>query len=289
LSAEGEVPRAVGIPRGRGLAGRRQRGSIPPATRAGIALGAALLAVPAPAPPAFGHGPGPGDAAHASPPGRAELDPATAGARHRAPARAGSPDRPGPLFEPPEPGSYALPVIQRLVPHPVLDADSRPTWLPDLRSGRIAVVSFVYTACPDARGCPLAFATLDALDELIAGDPALAPRVELASVSFDPARDTPHRMRRLRDALAPKSRWRFLTPAAEADLGPLLRDFGQDALRLTRETGEASPVIRHVLKLFLLDARGRVRNVYSAGLLDPRLILADLRTLLREQPKAAAR
>ena len=238
-----------------------------PARAAALGLLAALLPGPAGA-----HGSAGGDPTH----GEAAGGPGPAAET-------------APLFEPPEPGSYELPVIQRVDPHPVLDADGRRTLLPDPASGRIAVVSFVYTACPDARGCPLAFATLDALDEIVAADPELADRVELVSVSFDPERDTPERMRALREALAPRSRWRFLTPAEEGDLGPLLRDFGQDALRLTRETGEVSPVIRHVLKLFLVDPRGRVRNVYSAGLLDLRLLVADLRTLVREEARAPAR
>jgi protein SCO1/2 len=37
-----------------------------------------------------------------------------------------------------------------------------------------------------------------------------------------------------------------------------------------------------VLKVFLLDGEGRVRNVYSVGMLDATLVLNDLRTLLLE-------
>jgi hypothetical protein len=35
-----------------------------------------------------------------------------------------------------------------------------------------------------------------------------------------------------------------------------------------------------VLKIFLVDDAGRVRNIYSTGFLDVRLLLADLETLL---------
>jgi hypothetical protein len=50
----------------------------------------------------------------------------------------------------------------------------------------------------------------------------------------------------------------------------VLADFGQD-------TGPS-----HVLKIFLLDGERRVRNIYSTGFLDVRLMLADLETLLGE-------
>jgi hypothetical protein len=35
-----------------------------------------------------------------------------------------------------------------------------------------------------------------------------------------------------------------------------------------------------VLKIFLVDGAGRVRNIYSTGFLDVRLMLADLETVL---------
>jgi hypothetical protein len=35
-----------------------------------------------------------------------------------------------------------------------------------------------------------------------------------------------------------------------------------------------------VLKVFLVDARGAVRNVYSSGFLSPELLLVDARTVL---------
>ena len=34
--------------------------------------------------------------------------------------------------------------------------------------------------------------------------------------------------------------------------------------------------------MYLIDGQKRVRNIYSYGLLDPRLVMTDLRTLLME-------
>jgi protein SCO1/2 len=38
--------------------------------------------------------------------------------------------------------------------------------------------------------------------------------------------------------------------------------------------------MRHVAKVFLVDDEGAVRNIYSSGLLDHRLLLRDVETLL---------
>jgi hypothetical protein len=39
-------------------------------------------------------------------------------------------------------------------------------------------------------------------------------------------------------------------------------------------------LFRHVLKVYLLDARHQVRNIYSTGLFDARLVLNDIETVL---------
>jgi len=81
---------------------------------------------------------------------------------------------------------------------------------------------------------------------------------------------------------APRSDWRFTTTRSEEDLRPLLADFDQPVAKLRFDDGTWTGLFRHVLKVFLLDGRGRVRNVYSVGLLDSALVLNDLRTLLLE-------
>ena len=89
----------------------------------------------------------------------------------------------------------------------------------------------------------------------------------------------------LRERFAPRSDWRFVTAEDEAALRPVLEAFDQDALRLVlksddRDEEQKTPLLRHVLKLFLVDAAGDIRNIYSSGLLSPELLMADIRTLL---------
>ena len=184
-------------------------------------------------------------------------------------------------FEAPPPGSYELPPIDHVSEHELLAEDGNPTPLLDLAPSEAALVSFVYLSCGEA--CPLATATLHRIDRLLADDAELAPHVQLVTVSFDPARDTPERMRDLAERLHPSGRWRFLTAPDRAALEPVLADFGQDAVWIPGpEQAKAPDRLRHVLKVFLVDGERRVRNIYSTGLLDVRLVLNDLRTVLGE-------
>ena len=184
----------------------------------------------------------------------------------------------GALYEAPAPGSYELPVIASVKAHELVGVSGAGVRFPALGEGQVALVAFIYRGCHEAQGCPASLALLRELDRRLATDPARASRVRLACVSFDPANDTPTRMRELRDLMAPKTDWDFLTAGDPAALAALLRDYGQDATPL--ENG----AFRHVLKIFLVDDELRVRNVYSAGLLDPELVLADIDTVT-ERPR----
>jgi len=196
-------------------------------------------------------------------------------------AAAASPQGDGYRFEPPPPGTYALPPIDRVHEHELVSASGEPAPLLGLADGEAALVSFVYLSCNEA--CPMATATLHRLNRLLAADPALTGRVRLVTVSFDPARDTPERMRGLAESLAPKGPWTFLTSRDRDQLDPVLADFGQDAVWIPGPEEDAAPDrLRHVLKVFLVDDAQRVRNIYSTGLMDVRLVLNDLRTVLAD-------
>jgi len=182
-------------------------------------------------------------------------------------------------YVPPPPRSYSLPVIQRVRDHSLVEAGGRPTTLFALKGKRLAVVAFIYTACTDTGGCPLSQATLLSLDRAIAAAPDVRDDAVLVTVSFDPERDTPERLRSLRNLYAPRSDWRFVTAPSDGALADMLDDFGQPVAKLALEDGTWSGQYRHVLKVFLVDRENGVRNVYSTGFLDRDIVLNDLRTL----------
>jgi len=89
-------------------------------------------------------------------------------------------------------------------------------------------------------------------------------------------------MANLRRALAPRGDWRFFTSRDDADLRPVLEDFGQDAVRELVREGTGESALRHVAKVFLVDGEGRIRNVYGSGFLDAQILVRDVETLMGE-------
>ncbi len=191
-----------------------------------------------------------------------------------------------PLFTPPAPGTYALPPIDTVNDHVLLDSAGKPVSLFALTTAKIAVISFMYTACADVGGCPLAAAVLQQVDQHLSKRPQLAQQVILLSISFDPERDTPARLAEVRAGLNPRTEWHFLTSPSPAAIQPVLADFHQPVVKLWNEEGHWSGLFRHVLKVFLLDRHQRVRNIYSTGFFNAQLVLHDIETLLLEEQGA---
>ncbi len=193
------------------------------------------------------------------------------------------PPTPPLLYELPPAGSYALPVIQHVSEHWLVDSAGERAPVLGIAPGEAALISFVYSRCHEA--CPLALAVLQRVDRLLADTPSLAGRVRLVTVSFDPEADSPEQMDQLRTNLKPRGRWDFLTASDPGALDPVLDDFGQ---RVVPRPDVAPDAIQHVLKIFLVDAAGDVRNIYSSGLLEPLLLRNDVATVLRVDPDAPA-
>lgn len=186
-------------------------------------------------------------------------------------------------YDVPAPGSYKLPVLKTAADGVVLAPDGKPVRLQDLATGRITLLSFIYTRCTDPRACLRASGVLKQMQQLTLADPALASKVLLLSLSFDPMHDTPAVMGRYGRVFRPGSGgadWLFLTTEGPGQLAPLLERYGQQVDRA--RPGSATGPYQHLLRVYLIDGQQQVRNIYSSGLLDPRLVMSDIRTLLME-------
>ncbi len=192
-------------------------------------------------------------------------------------------------FEPPAPGSYALPGLGAAADGDVLDEEGHATRLHQLYDGKIVVLSFIYGACHDAKGCPLSLAVLNRVKMRFEADPELASASRLITMSFDPGRDTPEVMQAFRAGFRPEQAdWRFLTTASTRELAPILEDYDQAIQAEYDEHGKTTGQFSHILRVFLIDREKRIRNVYSSSFLDAGVILNDLRTLLLEETAAVA-
>jgi protein SCO1 len=190
-------------------------------------------------------------------------------------------------YDPPTPGSYTLPVVKTAADGALLDSTGKAIDLRDLTHGRITVLGFIYTRCAAPKACPYATNVFGQLHLVSAKDKALAKNMRLVSLSFDPEHDTPQHLAEYSESVRETKsgcEWRFVTAKSRADLQPVLDAYGQVVDERSNPADPQGPLY-HILRVFLIDGEGRIRNIYSSGTLDPRLILADVKTLLLEKAR----
>jgi protein SCO1 len=190
-------------------------------------------------------------------------------------------------YDPPLLGSYALPIIKVAPDGAIIDSAGKASNLRELTRGRITVLSFIYTRCAAPKACPYATGVLYDLHALSAGDNGLAKNMRLVSLSFDPDYDTPERLATYSEGMREQKsgcEWRFATAKSRGELDSILNGYGQ-AVDKRSDPNDPQGPLYHILRVFLIDREGRIRNIYSSATLDPRLVLADVRTLLLEEKK----
>jgi len=189
-------------------------------------------------------------------------------------------------YVPPPAGSYALHVIERAPDGEVVGPDGRGHRLSQYTRGRVTLLSLIYTYCTEPTGCALAYEAGVEVKQRIVADKRLHGRAQFVSLSFDPLNDTHESMRAYGGQHAADGGplpWHFLTTRSMRALQPILEGFGQE-IEVERDAqGRATRTISHMLKLFLIDRQGRVREIYSTEFLHPEAMLNDIRTLLMEE------
>ena len=154
--------------------------------------------------------------------------------------------------------------------HPVpelslVDQDGRPASLSALR-GRFVLVDFVYTSCPGP--CPILTGVHVEVQRRL--PPALREGMRFVSISLDPERDTPERLRAYAEARgADLASWSFLGGPPEA-IDAALRAFGVG--KSPGKDGE----IDHLVVTFLIDPEGRIARRWVGLDHEADEILADL-------------
>jgi protein SCO1 len=133
----------------------------------------------------------------------------------------------------------------------LITQDDKPISLKDF-AGSATAVTFIYTRCPLPQYCPLMDRRFAEVQALVTQDPALAGKVRLLSVSFDPKFDRAEVLRRHATTLKADPRvWTFAT-AEEAVVDRFAARFGVNVIR------ESNDTITHNLRTAVLDGAGRV-------------------------------
>lgn len=161
----------------------------------------------------------------------------------------------------------------------LLDQDARPQ-TQALLEGHLTIVDFIFTNCPLA--CPGMTGRMADLQDALAGT-----GVRFASISLDPANDTPERLRQYASNFgADLSTWSFLTvpPIGQAGQGEasveeslarreavwsLVRDGLKFELRedesniITAHTGAKMPNIIHTVRFILVGPDREILGLYT--------------------------
>lgn len=189
----------------------------------------------------------------------------------------------------PPPGSYSLARIQRVPQAELLDADGKAVALSAFTRGGVTALGFFYGQCADPAGCPVAWSAFEAAKREAGGDPLLKSTLRLVFVSLDPENDPPPAMRLLQRAENESggAPWAFLTSRSQNALAPLLAAMGQDISVERDASGRRTGVVNHMLKVFLIDPDGWVREIYTTAFLSPDNLLNDARTLALSHREAS--
>ncbi len=186
-------------------------------------------------------------------------------------------------FTPPPAGHYKLPVIAPAADGSVLTTDHTATHLHDLMDNKIILLSFIYSACSDVNGCPLSTSVFHKINNRLQKEPALAAKLRLLTLSFNPQQDTPEVMRQYGKGFSSTHiDWQFLTTRSEQQLQPILDQYQQSIRKIYDKKGRFSGTFSHILRVYLIDRKQQIRNIYSVSFLHADTLINDVKTLLQE-------
>jgi len=187
-------------------------------------------------------------------------------------------------FTAPEAGTYHLPVLGQAEDGQVITTNGDEVALTQLMQGQVTILSFIYSTCSDVNGCPLATSVLHRVKSRLNKEPQLADKVRLLTLSFNPKFDTPEVMKHYAKGLQGGNLdWRFLTTSSEKQLQPILENYQQNRQQEFDKNGQFTGTYSHLLRVFLIDPNGLIRNIYSVSFLHPDTLVNDIKTVLMEE------
>lgn len=133
--------------------------------------------------------------------------------------------------------------------------------------GRVVLLSFAYTSCPDT--CPVLFGRFLGIEEEFVG--SIGEDVELVFMSVDPEVDTPERLKLHSEVMG--GSWRFLT----GELSLMEDVWYEYNIRVEKE----GDLVGHSNLTYLMDEQGLIRVRY-VGLPPESVFVSDIRKLLSE-------
>ena len=160
----------------------------------------------------------------------------------------------------------------------LINQDSSKVIFPDAFKGKILVMSFIYTNCPDI--CPLTTHNMQTIQEEVKKDNI--KNVQFVELSFDPTRDTPSILKEYGNIRNINyGNFEFLT-GKKSVVDTLIHHMNVIAIQGdTTYTKNHQPVyfFTHTDRITLLDQNGNIRNEYRGSKTNIEKIVNDIKTL----------
>jgi len=147
--------------------------------------------------------------------------------------------------------------------------------LRDLR-GQVLLVSFIFTTCNGS--CPATTHRMCQVQEELKKRSIPAGQVRLLSITLDPARDTAEVLRSYAQLYdCDLNGWDLLC-GPPPEVGPVIASWGMWA------RPAANGQLDHPSRVFLVDRKGQIREIYNLSFLKPPWVVDDIAALQRETP-----
>lgn len=174
---------------------------------------------------------------------------------------------------------------QKIPDFTLTNQDGEPVSAADFR-GKALAITFIYSECPLPEFCILMSKNFSDLANKVAREEDLKDRIRLLSISFDPDRDTPEKLKKYGLGYLGKN-----SPATDFEIWQLA--VGED--RKVREIAdffglryEVDPQDRtqfnHSLRTIVISPEGRVAKVLPGGGWTPDDLLGEMKKTLNQTP-----
>ncbi len=172
-----------------------------------------------------------------------------------------------------------LPVKKNLKTSFILfNQDSSSVVFPDYFKGKVTVMSFMYTNCPDV--CPLTTNNLRIIQEELKKDNIKG--IQFVELSFDPERDTPSILKKYADVRNIDEKNFQLLTGNKKIVDSLLKVMNiyaipGDTIRFDNSGFTYSFI--HTDRITLIDKQNRIRKEYKGSTIDKKEIIKDIKSL----------
>jgi protein SCO1/2 len=173
-----------------------------------------------------------------------------------------------------QPYQFRGALIDPALPAPEIElpASTGGTFNLSSQTGKIVLIFFGYTSCPDV--CPTTLSETKKVKQILGED---AKDIQVVFITVDPERDTQERLASYLSLFDPDN---IGLTGTDNQLGQVWQDYGVFREIDTESQTEAGYLVNHSSRLYLIDQQGNLRLTYAYGSL-PEDIAADIDYLLK--------